>query len=563
MAARINEKQHTFCNPINISYRYQEGYYGREAADPSVVLFRGEYYLFASHCEGYWFSTDLYDWNFVSIDPEIMPEIEKFAPTAYEYRDTLYLVHSENGSIFKSSDPKSGRWEYVGRPLDLADPMVFVDDDQRIYCYYGCSDKLPLYVAELDGENNMALIGVPKPCIYSNPEEHGFEVPGDSNTRYEGECWLEGAWAVKNEGKYYLQYAVPGTEYRTYADGCYVADSPMGPFVYCENSPVSCKATGYVTGAGHGSLIRDLKGNWWKFGTVSISVNHRFERRIVMTPARFNAYGELECNMSCADHPMFLPNESERPFESPGPGWNLLSFGCRTECSSFIPGHESANAVDENIRSWWSAESGSRGEYLILDLRSVCTVNGIAVNFADEQAENTGRREGSINYSYLLEYSMDGSCFKVLADCSKHERCGNFATDTSHDYYEVCEGTAIRYLRLTNMGNVPAGGKFAVSGLRVFGTAPGRKPAEVTDAEVTRDIADRRKVHLRWDPVEGADGYEIFYGIHADSLNITCRVFKTSEITLYNLNSGNTYFFVITAFNTCGLSEAGRIYSIL
>lgn len=114
MAARINEKQHTFCNPINISYRYQEGYYGREAADPSVVLFRGEYYLFASHCEGYWFSTDLYDWNFVSIDPEIMPEIEKFAPTAYEYRDTLYLVHSENGSIFKSSDPKSGRWETAG-----------------------------------------------------------------------------------------------------------------------------------------------------------------------------------------------------------------------------------------------------------------------------------------------------------------------------------------------------------------------------------------------------------------------------------------------------------------
>lgn len=85
----------------------------------------------------------------------------------------------------------------------------------------------------------------------------------------------------------------------------------------------------------------------------------------------------------------------------------------------------------------------------------------------------------------------------------------------------------------------------------------------MTNAEVTRDIADRRKVHLRWDPVEGADGYEIFYGIHADSLNITCKVFKTNEITLCNLNTGNTYFFVITAFNTCGSSEAGRIYSIL
>jgi hypothetical protein len=39
--------------------------------------------------------------------------------------------------------------------------------------------------------------------------------------------YSEGAWMDKHEGKYYLQYAAPGTQYNTYSDGVYVGDSPM------------------------------------------------------------------------------------------------------------------------------------------------------------------------------------------------------------------------------------------------------------------------------------------------------------------------------------------------
>ena len=42
--------QRTFCNPVNINYQYQSWFRGRESADPAVVLFKGAYYLFASHC---------------------------------------------------------------------------------------------------------------------------------------------------------------------------------------------------------------------------------------------------------------------------------------------------------------------------------------------------------------------------------------------------------------------------------------------------------------------------------------------------------------------------------
>lgn len=44
-------------------------------------------------------------------------------------------------------------------------------------------------------------------------------------------------------GRYYLTCAVPGTEYATYCDNCYIAPSPIGPFVFAPNSPVSRKST--------------------------------------------------------------------------------------------------------------------------------------------------------------------------------------------------------------------------------------------------------------------------------------------------------------------------------
>ena len=31
-------------------------------------------------------------------------------------------------------------------------------------------------------------------------------------------------------GRYYMQYAAPGTQYKSYGDGVFVADSVMGPW---------------------------------------------------------------------------------------------------------------------------------------------------------------------------------------------------------------------------------------------------------------------------------------------------------------------------------------------
>lgn len=52
-------KQTTICNPVNLSYRFcLDTPSRREAADPTMVVFKGEYYLFASKSGGYFHSTD-------------------------------------------------------------------------------------------------------------------------------------------------------------------------------------------------------------------------------------------------------------------------------------------------------------------------------------------------------------------------------------------------------------------------------------------------------------------------------------------------------------------------
>src|ERR1700745_97630 len=62
----------TYCNPIKIDYGYTpipnftEWGRHRATADPVIVLYKGDYYLFSTNQRGYWWSNDLLHWNFVS-----------------------------------------------------------------------------------------------------------------------------------------------------------------------------------------------------------------------------------------------------------------------------------------------------------------------------------------------------------------------------------------------------------------------------------------------------------------------------------------------------------------
>jgi len=58
-----NRQPLTFCNPLNIEYRFTPGKPSRRmAADPVIVLFRDTYFLFSTGSSEYWHSSDLVNW---------------------------------------------------------------------------------------------------------------------------------------------------------------------------------------------------------------------------------------------------------------------------------------------------------------------------------------------------------------------------------------------------------------------------------------------------------------------------------------------------------------------
>lgn len=67
-------RMETFCNPLNIDYTYMiynsdKDISYRSGADPAVVEFRGEYYMFVTRSHGYWHSTDLQNWDSFRLRP--------------------------------------------------------------------------------------------------------------------------------------------------------------------------------------------------------------------------------------------------------------------------------------------------------------------------------------------------------------------------------------------------------------------------------------------------------------------------------------------------------------
>ena len=353
------DKERTFCNPMNLNYRFQTSsrLSYREAADPVITMYKGKYFLYASHSGGYWYSDNMMNWKFIPI--KSLP-IEDYAPDVITINDTTYYMASAavKKYIYYTTNPFEDNWKPMEKtlPFPVWDPHFFRDDDGKIYLYWGCSDQesQPIRVVQLD--SGMQPVTEPKALITHNPELYGWENPGEFNEK-EKNGYNEGSWMNKYNGKYYLQYASPGTEFKTYADGVYKSDSPTGPFIYEKNSPFSYKPGGFIAGAGHSSTFQDNYGNYWHVSSMSISIRHMFERRLGLFPACFDKDGVLRTFTAFGDYPTIMPDH-KIDFEKEGlfKGWMLLSYNKKATASSSMEKYPVKNAFDENIRTWWSAK---------------------------------------------------------------------------------------------------------------------------------------------------------------------------------------------------------------
>ena len=98
-------------------------------------------------------------------------------------------------------------------------------------------------------------------------------------------------------------------------------------------------------------------------------------------------------------------------------------------------------------------------------------------------------------------------------------------------------------------------GKFAISGLRVFGKGSGEKPDTVRQFIVLRSENDSRNALIKWFTVNNATGYNIYWGVAPDKLYNNVMVYNDNQYYFKPMDKGRTYYFSIEAFNENGVSE--------
>jgi len=551
LSSEKSEKEKTYCNPVNLNYRFQvtNNISYREAADPSMVRYKDKYILFVSHSGGYWYSDDMFTWKYLPI--KSMP-IEDYAPDVITINDTTYYAASAatKKPLYYTTNPLADNWKPMENTLPFAiwDPNFFQDHDGKVYLYWGCSNTAPIYGVRIGAK--MQPVTEPAVLIKHNANIYGWENPGESHELTRN-GYNEGAWMTKYNNRYYLQYAAPGTEFKTYADGVYTSDSPLGPFKYETYSPFSYKPGGFAGGAGHSSTFKDNYGNYWHISTMSISVRHMFERRIGLFPAAFDKDGVLRVFTAFGDYPTIMPDrkidfEKENLFR----GWMLLSFKKNAEASSSIEKFPVKNAIDEDIRTWWSANTGNAGEWLSVQLDDKSTVNAIQVNFADNDSKLSPESK-NIYYCYRILASGDGKSWNVIVDKSKNSQ------DACHDYIELEKPVIAKYIKVENV-SVPDG-KFSIYDLRIFGKREGKVPGKINDFKLERNETDTRRAKIEWPKDNLATGYIVNYGTENNKLYTSVMVYDTNSVMLPGLNKDVTYFFSVDAFNESGISRGTKI----
>jgi hypothetical protein len=581
----------TTINPIDIDYRYNfeqinDNASYRTGADPAIVRHKGAFYMFQTLADGYWRSTDLIEWRFIT--PSRWPFDSIVAPAAWSDGTRIIIQPSmmEPEAMLATTAPETGKLDFWVRrmpplpgsvnkgpeemkegevPPGPWDPALFKDDDGQWYMYWGSSNVFPLYGIAIEFKDGRLIYqGKPKKMLGMVPEKHGWERFGQDHCA----CWgpgrpspsyMEGAWMTKVRGRYYLQYGAPGSEFNAYANGTYVSDKPLGPFTYAPYNPVAYRPGGFAEGTGHGSTFEDNHGNWWNSGTSWIGHNWGMERRIVIYPAKFEADGQFHASSRFGDWPRLVPTRKVDDLESLFTGWMLLSYRKPVTASSTMGEFAAGRAADEDPRTFWVAATKQAGQSLTMDLGAAKTVCALQVNFADYKS---GRYADApdIYTEFELQHSLDGRSWSHLARTEPPRR------DRPNAYFELAAPVRARFVRYVH-GHVGAA-NLAISDLRVFGNADGAPPPVPARVSAARH-RDQRDATIRWAEASGATGYNIRWGIRPDRLTLNYQLWADElgdgaalHKELRALNVGVPYYVAVEAFNETGVSPLSAVIPV-
>ena len=352
----------TYCNPIPLpdyplgrncvrnDRNYERDY--RETADPTVLYEDGKWYLYPS-CGMLYVSEDFRTWTHLRMEPYDIG----YAPTVVKHRGRFLLTAC--GSELYASDRPEGPFQSLGpfrdeagQRISFSDPMLFSDEDGRLYLYSGCGEAI--CGCELDAADPTRLISPNRRMFAMDLRHHEWERMGEwhEDASY---SWIEGSWMYKRNGIYYLTYSAPGTEWSTYAMGAYTGTSPLGPWTYMASSPFLGSTHGLIRGAGHGCIVDGPGGTAWVFYTCCVCHAGMFERRICFDPVGFGEDGSI-LPVHVSETPAWAPGTVSAPERSNLSGLLPLTRRKRAAASSSAPGRDPIYATDDSLITWWQPE---------------------------------------------------------------------------------------------------------------------------------------------------------------------------------------------------------------
>jgi xylan 1,4-beta-xylosidase len=539
----------TYTNPISLTQ-------GSEriltAGEPVIKIIGGDYYLFTRGRRGYWWSPDFVNWNYVNA-PNLLGGIVGMT----EIDGKLYnYAGNTNNRVMTTDDPKSGIWYEAGTfsSNNYGDASMLYDEQSgRLFMYYGWSQILGIRVVELD-KHTFKEISKPQVVLWGDPHNHGWETrysndlifPFFSDRQYRPQeyGWTEGPHPLKYNGKYYVLYSSIGLEFGSYAQGVYVADDPLGPYVYDQHNPLTRMISGSAPGAGHGSFFQDKQGKLWTIAMVAFTQNGGNGNTLMsLFPTDVDKEGVMHGNVEYGDYPQYLPGVKKDPITENFTGWTLLSLNKRVETSSRTVDYWPALAVDQNGKTFWSAETGNPGEYMTVDLGKSSDIRGLQIQW--DRAGATGNQALTRYESYTVEVSDDKQNWTQVVDKSNNPQ------DLKSDYIELPTAVTGRYVRVTNVFT-PDNGKFAIKEFRVFGNPDSSTYTKVRPSQLmaVRNQIDRRQADLLWQPVDGADGYIVRFGIEPNKLYQSEMVYGKNALNINSLNVDPEYYFEVEAFSS-------------
>jgi hypothetical protein len=235
--------------------------------------------------------------------------------------------------------------------------------------------------------------------------------------------------------------------------GCYVSDSPLGPFQPQQRNPIFRSTAGLITGTGHGSFVAGPQDSLWVFYTVYACAAHGFERRVGFDRAEIDAQGEL-----------FVPGATSTPQPLPGATdtapWPALNESEATFGSSSAPNSGGRFAADNSLTTWWLPADGDAQPTLTTNFSARAVIHAARVIWHDTGLDTTsGKNPGA--FRYRIEAETAPGVWSVIVDRSQSTE------DFLIDYRECVPTSALR-ARLILLGH-PPGIHPAVAEFTLFG----------------------------------------------------------------------------------------------